>query len=67
LDHSDRIILFEETAAGRYRVQAEAANGVLYTYQTSESDANVLEYYETWDENDFSEMYSGGASLVRGN
>ena len=27
-------------------------------------DADVLEYYETWNEDDFSEMYRGGASLT---
>ncbi len=64
-DHSDRIARLESPAAGRFRVQAEAANGVRYTYQTSESDENVLEYYETWNEKEFPEMYRGGASLSR--
>lgn len=66
-DHSDRIALFEETAAGGFKVQAAASNGVQYTYQTSEGDSSVLEYYETWNENDFPEMYRGGASLSRMN
>ena len=65
LDHSERIVLFEETSEGGCRIQAETADGVQYTYQTSESDENVLEYYETWDEEDFSEMYRAGASLSR--
>ena len=64
-DHSDKIIRLEETAAGGTRVQAESSNGVQYTYQTCESDSNVLEYYETWQEEDFPEMYRGGASLNR--
>ncbi len=33
--------------------------------QTSESDENVLEYYETWNEEEFPDTYSGGASLSR--
>jgi hypothetical protein len=65
LDYSDNICSLEETANGGTRVQAEAANGVQYTFQTSESDNAVLEYYETWQEEDFAEMYRGGASLSR--
>ena len=64
-DHSDTIVLREETAAGGCRIQAEASNGVRYTYQTSESDKDVWEYFETWNEDDFPETYRGGASLVR--
>lgn len=64
-DHADPIVRLEKTAAGGFRVQAEGANGVRYTYQTCEGDENVLEYYETWDENAFPETYSGGASLSR--
>lgn len=65
LDNSDKIVRLEETAAGGFKVQAEAANGVQYTFQTSESDNDVLEYYETWNEADFSDSYRGGASLSR--
>lgn len=64
-DHSDKIISLGQTAAGGFRIQAEAANGTQYTYQTSESDSSVLEYYETWNEADFPEMYRGGASLSK--
>ena len=64
LDHSDKISLLEKREGG-YRIQAESANGIKYTYQTSEEDENVLEYYETWNEEEFSEMYRGGASLSR--
>ena len=64
-DHSDKIIFIDETAAGAYKVQAAASNGTLYTLKTSESDADILEYYETWREEDFAEMYRGGASLSR--
>ena len=64
-DHSDKISLLQETAAGRFRVQATGSNGVQYTYQTSEGDDSVLESYETWREEDFPAMYRGGASLSR--
>lgn len=62
-DHADPIIRLSADAAGGVKVQAQASYGTRYTYQTSESDQNVLEYYETWNENEFSEMYRGGASL----
>ena len=65
LDHSDRIVHLEKTAAGGFIVQAEASNGTQYTYQTCESDDDILEYYETWREEDFPDMYRGGASLSR--
>ena len=65
LDHSDMISEIEKTDDGRYKVKAESAGGVQYTFCTAESDVNVLEYYETWNEDDFSEMYRGGASLSK--
>ena len=64
-DHADKIILLAENAAGGFKVQAEASNGVRYTYQSCESDDTVLEYFETWNEDEFPEMYRGGASLSR--
>ena len=63
-DHADQIVSLEKTAAG-FRIQAEAANGVRYIYQSCESDDTVLEYFETWNEDEFPEMYRGGASLSR--
>ncbi len=65
VDHSDKITSLEALAGGGYRVQAEASNGVRYTYQTCDTDPDVLEYYETWAEEDFAEAYRGGASLSR--
>ena len=67
VDHSDKISEIEKNASGEYKVKAESANGVQYTYQTSEDDSEVLEYFETWNEDDFSEMYRGGASLSKSN
>ena len=65
LDHSDKISEIEKNADDEYKIKAESAGGIQYTYQTAEGDADILEYYETWDEEDFSEMYRGGASLSR--
>lgn len=65
VDHADKIASLEKTVAGGFIVRAESSNGVKYTYQTAESDPDVLEYYETWQEEEFSELYRGGASLSR--
>ena len=65
LDHSDKISEIEKNADDEYKIKAESASGIQYTYQTAEGDVDILEYYETWDEEDFSEMYRGGASLSR--
>lgn len=65
LDHTDEISYFEITAPGKYIIQAESEGGVQYTYQTSESDESILEYYETWNTEDFGDAYRGGASLSR--
>lgn len=65
LDHSDKIVALEETPTGGFRVQAQASNGAQYTFRTCESDDMILEYYETWREEEFAEMYRGGASLSR--
>ena len=63
VDHVDNIesLLLGEKCI----IQAKSSNGVKYTYQTSESDPNVLEYYETWNEEEFSDAYRGGASISR--
>ena len=65
VDHSDKISLLDKTKEGGYKVRAISDNGVEYTYQTSESDSNVLEYFETWNEDEFADMYRGGASLSK--
>ena len=65
LDHADAIKSLEQTDNGGYKVQAESSTGVQYTFMTSEDDSNTLEYYETWNEDEFSETYSGSASLSK--
>ena len=62
-DHTAKIIHLEKTASSGYRIQVESSGGGHYTYQTSEEDDNVLEFYETWDKDDFHSMYRGGTSL----
>lgn len=64
-DHFDEITLFEQLESGGFKVQAESENGVQYTYQTAESDESILEYYETWNEDEFPDKYSGSASLSK--
>ncbi|MEE3469280.1 MAG: hypothetical protein VZR24_01340 [Butyrivibrio hungatei] len=63
VDHADKIesMLFGEKCV----IQAISQNGVKYTYRTSESDSNILEYYETWNEEEYPDAYRGGASLSR--
>ncbi len=65
VDHSDKISLLEQYSEHSFKIQAETKSGVKYTYQTSASDETVLEYYETWDENEYPDTYSGSASLCR--
>ena len=63
LDHADKISTIEKAASGGFRVQAENSNGFKYTYLTCETDSTILEYYGTWDENEFADTYSGSSSL----
>jgi hypothetical protein len=64
LDHTDAIDTIESVGSG-CKIQAVSESGVKYTYQTSEGDENVLDYYGTWEENEFADNYSAGASLSR--
>lgn len=64
-EYSDKIFVSEELASGGYMVKSINSSGIKYTYLTSESDANILEYYETWDEYDYADKYFGGASLSK--
>ena len=64
-EYSDKIFAAEELASGGYMVKSINSTGIKYTYLTSESDENVLEYYETWDEYDYADKYFGGSSLSK--
>lgn len=64
LEYSDKISTVEVTAGGGFRVQAENSDGLKYTFQTCEDDSTILEYYGTWDENEFAQTYSGSSSLI---
>lgn len=37
-----------------------------YEYRTTTYDLNVLEYYESWDDENYGDYYSGSSSLSRG-
>ncbi len=63
-DHSDKISSVDVTDSG-YKVKAELSNGTQYTFQTSEDDSTIMEYYGTWNEDEFLDKYSGGSSLMR--
>ncbi len=65
LDHSDKIVSLEKVTTGGCMIKAETANGGQYTYRTSKGDDDTLEYYDTWNEDDFPKKYRGGASLSR--
>ena len=65
VDHTDEISSFEQYGEHSFKIEAESASGVQYTYKTSEKDENILEYYETWDEDKYADTYSGGASLFK--
>ena len=64
-DHTDKASLIEPTGDGGCMVKAESEEGGKYTYRSAEGNRDVLEYYSTWDEEDFPHEYSGSASLSR--
>ena len=66
-EYSDKITKLEKTDAGGFIVQAEAANGVKYTFKTSDTDVNTMEYYETWTESEYAEKYSASGSSTTSN
>ena len=65
VDFTDQIVNLTTTEGGGYKIKAESEIGVQYTYMTCETDENILEYYDTWDENQFPLMYRGGSSLSK--
>lgn len=65
VDHSDDVQCQMSDSDGNLFVQAENADGIQYTYRVSGDDKDVLEYYETWNEDEYADTYSGSASLSR--
>jgi len=65
-EYADKISKLEKTTAG-FIVQAESSNGVKYTFKTSETDVNTMEYYETWTESEYAEKYSASGSITKSN
>jgi hypothetical protein len=65
VDHSDEVECQTADSEGNVMVQAVTADGIQYTYKISASDKDVLEYYESWNEDDFDSTYSASGSLTR--
>ena len=65
LEYSDKISRIEEISKGRFLVQAESSRGTQYTYRTAETDSDVMEYYASWNEDEFADTYSAGESLMK--
>ena len=64
-DHTDKVTLIEPVPEGGYIIKAETEDGDKYTYRSAESDLDMLEHYSTWNEEEFSDHYHGGSSLIR--
>ena len=60
-EHSAKIVSAHKNDSGNYVINLVSDNGK-YSYLLSDS---TLEYYETWDESEFADMYRGGASLTK--
>lgn len=66
-EYTDKITKFDKTEGNGFIVQAESSTGVKYTYKTSATDVNTMEYYETWEESQYSEKYSASGSITKAN
>ena len=64
-DHTNTVSLIEQTDGGGCIVKAKTADGAKYSYRSAESDMDTLNYYSTWNEDDFPGNYHAGASLTR--
>ncbi len=64
-DHTNTACIIDRLPEGGYMVKAETESGGKYTFRSDQSDMDVLDYYEGWDESEFSKMYRAGASLSR--
>ena len=64
-EYADKISHLEKTVDGKYLVQAESKTGIKYTFKTSESDVNTMEYYATWTEAEYASTYSASGSLTK--
>ncbi len=66
-DRSDKISRIDRNIEGYYLIQAESAKTGKYTFKTSKDDTGIMEYYTTWDENEFADKYVGGSSISKCN
>ena len=64
-DHSSKIVSVEKIADGKYTVKAETSEGARYTYRTSDETNDLMWYYMTWNEDEFSDNLSGSSSIGR--
>lgn len=64
-EYSDKISHLEKTIEGKFLVQAESKSGIKYTFKTSETDANTMEYFATWTEAEFASTYSATGSITK--
>ena len=64
-DHTDKVSSIEQLPEGGYIIKAETEDGDKYTYRTAQSDMDALNYYSTWNEDEFSHNYHAGSSLSR--
>ena len=64
-DRSDKITRLDMNIEGRFLIQAESTKAGKYTFKTSENDLGVMEYYTTWNEEEFADKYVGGSSISK--
>ena len=64
-DRSDKITRLDMNIEGRVLIQAESTKAGKYTFKTSEKDLGVMEYYTTWNEEEFADNYVGGSSISK--
>lgn len=60
-DHSAKIVSAHKNDSGNYVINMASEEGK-YSYLWC---GDYIEYYETWDESEFADMYRGGASLTK--
>ena len=60
-EHSAKIVSAHKNDSGNYVINMASEEGK-YSYLWC---GDYIEYYETWDESEFADMYRGGASLTK--
>lgn len=65
VDFSNKISAIIEVSPGVFCVQAKTDDGRPYTYQTNEDDHSIMDYYSTWDKNEYDSNYSASDSISK--